>query len=256
MNYSDAAEAIAHDAIFWSLAFDDEEYPVEQLGPLALETGEKFRALGILGLLATADKSHLYANLSQSASLRIKYLEKASAENKQDDHHFVLGRLEPILDLLACKDFSLLSKLQQLSPVGFSKNREYLDDYCYSKILMTLGLNQGMTQDASKDINPELDDLFKTLIELENYLTEDLFSRAALCRALLENNSDDFNDAFHNFIDQTVFAIDEAKANELETSTLVAERSISVEALALLAVAQQQGFNLDQNFQLCPLIAQ
>ncbi|MEP1446869.1 MAG: hypothetical protein ABJK37_12220 [Paraglaciecola sp.] len=255
MNYNDAAEAIAHDAIFWSLAFDDEEYPVEQLGPLALETGEKFRALGILGLLATADKSHLYVNLSQSASLRIKYLEKASAENKQDDHHFVLGRLEPILDLLACKDFSLLAKLQQLSPVDFSKNREYMDDYCYSKILMTLGLNKGMTQCASKDV-PALDDLFKTLELLENYLTEDLFSRAALCRALLENNAGDFSEAFHNFIDQTVFAIDEAKANELETATLVAKRSISVEALALLAVAQQQGFNLNQNFQLCPLIAQ
>lgn len=256
MNYDDTAAAIAADAIFWSMAFDDADYPVDQLGRLALETGNKFRALGIFGLLATADKSHLFDNLRQSASLRIRYLEKVCAENKQDDHHYVLGRLEPIFDLLASKDFSSLAKLQQLSPADFSHKREYLDDYCYGKILMTLGLNKEMNLGINNESDAISDDLFNTLDDLEDSLTEDLFSRAAMCRALLENNAIDFNEAFHQFIDQRAFAIDEAKDTDFETPTLIAERFISVEGLALLAVAQQQGFNVRQNFQLCPLIAQ
>jgi len=256
MNYNDAANAIAADAIFWSMAFDDPDYPVDQLGRLALETGNKFRALGIFGLLATADKSHLIDNLRQSASLRIKYIEKVCAENKQDDHHYVLGRVEPIFDLLASKDFLSLARLQQLSPVDFNSKREYLDDYCYGKILMTLGLNKGLNKGSIQKQDEILDDLFNTLDDLDDFLSEDLFSRAAMCKALLENNVSDFNEAFHEFIDQSAFAIDEAKSTGFDTPSSIAERFISVEGLALLVVAHQQGFNIKQNFQLCPQIAQ
>lgn len=245
MNYNEVADALVYDAAFWAMGFDDPDYPVEQLGKLALETGAKFRALGIYGLLATADKSHLLDNLKQAASLRIRFLEKVIAEKKTDDHHFVLGRVEPIFDLIASKNFSDLEKLVDLSPKQFRHPHEYLDDFSYAKILCHVALEK-----KDDTILPDLD-------ALEEFLEEDLFSRAAMCRALLENNAQDFDEAFHNFIDQTEFSIQEKKAKgDLDEPILIAGRFISVEGLALLALAKLKGFKVNQNFLLCPLIAQ
>ena len=245
MNYGDEAEALAYDASFWAMGFDDPDYPVNQLGKLALEAGEKFRALGIFGLLATADKSHLLDNLTQAASLRIRYLEKVHAETQFEDHHYVLGRVDPIFNLIAANNLSDLNRLKQLSPEDFRKGHEYLDDFSYGKILINVALN---SIDKA---------LFATLDDLEEYLDNDVFSRGAMCRALLENNEQDFDDAFHGFIDQTAFAIEEAKGGgDLEDAIVVAERFVSVEGLALLALSKSRGFTLQQNFLLCPKVAQ
>ena len=63
MDLEEAAEDLVHDAVFWAMAFEDDEYPVAELGPLALEAGAKFRALGIMGFLATADKANFWPKM-------------------------------------------------------------------------------------------------------------------------------------------------------------------------------------------------
>ena len=69
MELKDCAEPLALDIAFWLGAFEDEEYPVDQLGKLSLELAEKLRAVGIILLLTNADSDGFYFNLIRGGRL-------------------------------------------------------------------------------------------------------------------------------------------------------------------------------------------
>lgn len=249
MNYEDSATALAYDAAFWAMAFEDEDYDLAALGDIALEVGRKFRALGIMGLLATGDNAHLHDNLRLSGEYRNRYLQRVVSARQYDAHHYVCGRVNPVFDLVAAGENAVLASMKTLSPPDFFPQREYLPDHCYANILSAFSLSGSGVSSAEGSSIP----LY--IEQYEQWLDGETDPRFECCRALAESDEPAFLDAFHLLLAQRVEHIEERRSMDLEDVIIAAERFIFVEGLALLRLARLQSFDVDQDFALCPRIA-
>lgn len=249
MNYNDAADALAYDAAFWAMAFEDEHYDLSALGTIAVELGQKLRALGILGLLATGDSAHLHNNLRLSGEYRVKYLQRVASSARDDQHHYTRGRVNPVFDLITAGDNALLTSLIQASPAAFQSQREYLPDYCYVNLLAGFSL---------ADALPPFTQLLSTQASLklyEQWLDGETDPRFDLCKAIADGNEAGFLDAFDRLLAQRVEHIEERRHTVLEDAVVATERFIFVEGLAVLTIARRHSFDVDQDFALCPYSA-
>lgn len=250
MNYEDSATALSYDAAFWATAFDDEGYDLTALGDIALEVGRKCRALGIMGLLATGDDSHLHDNLRLSGEYRLKYLQRVIATGQQQEqHHYARGRLQPVFDLIAAGEHTLLKSLNDLSPTDFNPKREYLPDHCYVSLLCEFSLSDSLPLDTEEN------SIQTSLEQYEQWLDGETDPRFELCTAIAENDESAFRDAFEMLLAQRVDHIEEHRETDLEDAIIAAERFIFVEGLAVLRIARFHSFDVDQDFTLCPLSA-
>lgn len=246
MNFDDTATALAYDAAFWAMAFEDDDYDLTVLGDIALEVGRKFRALGIMGLLATGDDSHLHDNLRLSGEYRVDYLQRVVAAQRYDLHHHVRGRVNPVVDLIAAGENSLLASLMALSPSEHHPQREYLPDHCYVNLLAAFSLSMADADSFDRA------SATTSLEQYEQWLDGETDPRFEICSAFANNDETAFLDAFHMLLAQRLEHIEEHRATDLDDAIIAAERFIFVEGLALLRIARLRSFTVDQDFALCP----
>lgn len=246
MNFDESATALAYDAAFWAMAFDDEDYDLIALGDIALEVGRKFRALGIMGLLATGDNSHLHDNLRLSGEYRVKYLQRVVTAQRYELHHFVLGRVHPVFDLIAAGENTLLASLMDLSPSDLHPQREYLADHCYINLLAAFSLSGSAATGFDEGT------VRTSLEQYEQWLNGETDPRFEICTAFANSDEAAFLDAFHMLLAQRLNDIEEHRDTDLEDAIIAAERFIFVEGLALLRIARLRSFEVDQEFALCP----
>lgn len=246
MNYNDSADALAYDAAFWAMAFEDENYDLSALGDISLELGRKLRAIGILGLMATGDNSHLNDNLRLSGDYRLQYLQRVVKSKRDDQHHYVWGRLNPVFDIVASGDTAQIASLIQHSPDDFYADREYLPDYCYANLLSTFSLAPTHATE-----NDELR-ISSMLEQYEQWLDGETDPRFEICTAIALSDEAGFLDGFDMLLAQRVDAIEERRATDLEDVLIATERLIFVEGLALLRIARQRSYNVEQDFIMCP----
>ncbi|MFK7852589.1 MAG: Imm49 family immunity protein [Granulosicoccus sp.] len=246
MNYNDSADALAYDAAFWAMAFEDENYDLAALGDISLELGRKLRAIGILGLMATGDNSHLHDNLRRSGDYRVQYLQRVFKAKRDDQHHYVWGRLNPVFDIVASGDNAQIASIAQYSPGEFYTNREYLPDYCYANLLSTFSLGPSHAIE-----NDELR-ISSMLEQYEQWLDGETDPRFEICSAIALSDEAGFLDAFDMLLAQRVDSIEERRSTDLEDILIATERLIFVEGLALLRIARQRSFNVDEDFIMCP----
>jgi hypothetical protein len=235
--YDDTARALAAKTALWALPLFDRDQPPEALGTLALDTSRGLRALAIMALLGPGNEQQFLANLSRSARAWALFLRRAKGATPRP-HHYVSGRIEPILDGIAAGDDAAITSIRALAPADKQGRSEYEDDFCYARLL--LGLMVG----------PDEIDTLAPLID--RFRAFDDGARVAACDALLRRDAGAFSPALTEIIE----AFQRRCAEEAEvadaTPEVIARSSICIEALALLRLAERRLFSVPDEHPLCP----
>lgn len=245
MKLEDYAEDLAYEIAFWMLGLTDPKYPVDELGTLSLELSSKFRALGIMALVAKADSDLFYHNLIRSGIARETYLTRLNKEGIDEDHHSVSGRYEPLLDAVAAGNLDLARRIVNLSSIEWHKGHEYEDDYCYAQTLHRLV----RVTPPEQEISPLLD-------RFEAYLEGEPSARLYVCKALVDRDQDAFDEAFDALLkeQEAKIAADKARC-QMEDTIVIAQRQVFVEGLAILRLAEGRGLTTQSDYRYCPSLA-
>lgn len=237
-------EPLAYEIAFWSQALENVDYPNDQLGGVALEVSERFRTLAIL-LLLTGDATAFCFNLSRSGQARAAYLRRMQQSGIVDDHHQGAGRYPPLVDAISAGDFETALTIADLSPREFLQGHEYEDDYCFGQMLHIL---VSRTEDTESFIS--ITDRF------EKYLGDDADARLGLCIALYNQDQKQFDESFDEFLNERSERIESDKARgQIESSTVVAIRTVYVDGLAVLRLADRANIRTQAEYLYCPSFA-
>jgi len=245
MKLAEYGQAVAYEVAFWMQGLANPSYPAAQLGGLSQDLTRKLRALAILGLVAAADGDCFHHNLIRSGRVRRLYLRRMRLAGQTQDHHFGSGHYEPLLDALAAGDWELARQIVEASPTEYREGHEYEDDYCYARMVSCWSLEPPLEQEV-----PEYLSRFAAYVEGQPN------PRLALCRALQGGEQAAFDEALAGFLDARDLEIEAAQTRgQLEEPHVVALRRVSVEALALLRLAERRGLRTESEYRYCPSLA-
>lgn len=243
--FRDDCEDLAYEIAFWMQGLEDPDYPLGELGGLTREICSHLRSLGIMVLLSQGKSDRFLHNLIRSGRLRLAYLNRVRHEGRLDEHDFVSGICEPLLDAIAAGDLELAAQLGAAAPGAHRPEHEYEDDYCYARIVGCL--LQGRQSDAV---------VLPLLARMEAYLGDPDEARIVICRSLVGTDQVAFDVALSAFLDARTKAIeaDEARG-ELAEPPVLAQRMVYVDGLAMLRLAELRGFRADPDYLYCPSLA-
>ncbi|WP_437585655.1 Imm49 family immunity protein [Sorangium sp. So ce1000] len=244
MKLAEHGEALAYDIAFWMAAAADPGYPIVQLDQLSVELSGKLRALAIMVLLVKADSDRFYHNLIRSGLVRETYLRRCRDE-VFSGHHRVSGRIASLLDSIAAGEIPLARRIAALSPAEHRQGHEYEDDYCYAQVLHL------WVADPARDegIAPILD-------YFEAFLEGRTDPRLDCCRALWTREQKPFDEAFDALLAERVAETEAAiERGQEEEPSVVSQRYVSIEGLALLRLAEARGLSTRREYPLCPSLA-
>jgi hypothetical protein len=237
MSYKHAGFNLAATTAMWSLPQFDADTPPEMVGALAVETCTNLRILGILAWLDEKDEQQFLANLSRSARAWVMFLGRAKEVDPRP-HHYVSGRIDPILDGIAAGDMEAIARIAELAPAEKQGRSEYEDDYCYARLLMGL---------SSTTIDKD------GLVPLVGrYRRFEDGARAGACAALLDADKVAFNRYLRQVIANFKKAADELYERTEDSPELTARCSVCVEGLALLRLAAKLSIPAGAKYPLCP----
>jgi Immunity protein 49 len=242
---SEYLDILSYDVAFWLTAFRNPDYPPAQLGDVCVQVTAKLRTAAIIALLTKGSSDSFHHNLIRSARCRIAYLERLRQEGILDDHHQGSGRIDPFLDSVAAADFGSARQIVQLSLREWLEGHEYEEDFCYAQIVHGLIT---VPTDLSR-----LELLFDRF-EVASEGRKD--ARLDVCRAIARRDQHAFDEAFDGLIAERAKHIEAERArNRIEEPTMMAERQVYVEGLALLQIAGRLRFSTEAEYAFCPSIA-
>jgi hypothetical protein len=235
---------LAYEAAFWWQGVANPTYPIDEMGKLSLEVSNKFRVLAIVTLVTQGESDFFYHNLIRSGRSREAYLLRLRQEGISD-HHGCSGRYESLLDAVAAGDLPLARHIADLSPGEWQEQHEYEDDYCYAQCL-----HRFIRAEPPRD---QLDTLFgRWAVYLDGKDT----ARLNVCQALSTQEQKAFEEAFEALLDEQQAKIGADKERgQFEDPSVVAQRRVFVEGLALLRLADIRGLNTQQEYRYCPSLA-
>jgi hypothetical protein len=238
-------EILAYDIAFWLAAFQNPEYPPKQLGEVSVQVTAKLRAAAIIALLTKGDSDTFFHNLIRSARSRIAYLQRLTDDGITTDHHLASGRVDAFLNAVAAADFGSARHIVALSPGGWMQGHEYEDDFCYAQIVH--GLITVPTDMA------RLESLFE---RFERVLDGQTDVRLDVTRAIAHRDQTAFDETFEALLALRTRHIEAEKArNRIEEPTMIAERQVYIEGLALLQIATRLKFATQAEYIYCPSAA-
>jgi len=244
MSLAEDVESLAYELAFWIQGIEDADTPIDEMAKLAHEVSGNLRSLAIMLLLSKGKVDRFHHNLIRSARIRLAYLERVHREGAFEQHDFVASVCDPLFDAVAAGAIELAIQIADLSPTQPRPGHEYEDDHCYAQAMQLL--IRGRSADAG---------VAPLLRRMEDFLGDPDDARIGLCRALTGTDQQAFDEAFLAFLETRTQQIEEAQVYELEEPPLLAQRAISIEALALLRLAQMRGFDSELEYQYCPSIA-
>jgi len=245
MKLTEYLEIMSYDIAFWMAGVRDPEFPLEQLGNVCTDVTAKLRAAAIISLLGKADSDTFFHNLIRSGRCRQKYLNRLREADRIGDHHQASGRVDPFLDAVAAEDFVTAREIVRLSPHEWLQGHEYEDDYCYAQIVHEL-------ISAQTSIT-RMNFLFT---RYEAALQGAPDARLDVTRAIAERDQPAFETAFEALLARRTLQIDAEKArNKIEEPSVVAERQVYIEGLAMLRIAGRLGLPTQGDYLYCPSVA-
>ena len=239
-------KALIVDLAFWSQGLMNPSYPLDQLGKLANEVSDKFRALAIMQLLTEGNTDLFLHNLMRSGRSRETYLQRLKDAGVSADFDQVSGRFSPLLDAIAANDLDRARRIASLSPSDFRSGYEYEDDYCYGQLLRLL----------LADVDPSESELITLFERYERWLDGEASPRLAVCMALAQRNQRDFDTALDDlllFFELSIQA--DKERGRHEDDCVIAERQVCVEALAILRLAGLRNLTTAEEYRYCPSLA-
>lgn len=239
-------QALILDLAFWSQGLTNPSYPLDQLGRLANEVSDKFRALAIMQLLTEGNTDLFLHNLMRSGRSRETYLQRVKDAGLDSDYDQVSGRFRPLLDAVAANDLERAQRITALCPNDFRSGYEYEDDYCYGQLLKLL----------LSDPEPSKSQYITLFERYERWLDGEASPRLAACMALQQRNQRDFDTALEDlllFFELSIQA--DKERGRHEDDCVIAERQVCVEALAILRLAGLRGLHTADEYRYCPSLA-
>jgi hypothetical protein len=245
MKLREYSEPLSFDTAFWMGGVHNPDYPLDQLGSLSLEVSEKLRGMAIIVLLTKGDSDTFYHNLMRSGIAREIYLRRCRDSGLLGDHHRASGRYEPFLDAVAAGDFALAGRIAALSPAEWMADHEYEDDYCYARSLFAL-----IAVPTDVEALPDL------TAKWEAFLDGEPSAKLAVVRALQQVNQREFNEGFSDLLRERKMQIAaDIARGQFEKPTVIAQRQVFIEGLALLRLAGVRGLTSEAEYMYCPAIA-
>lgn len=245
MKLTEYLDIIAYDIGFWMAAFQNPDYPLDQLGDVSIDVTEKLRAAAIIALVGKGDSDAYFHNLMRSARCRIAYLRRLSDAGISNAHHQASGRVGPLLDAIAAADFATARQIVALSPREWLQGHEYEDDFCYAQLLHCL---LSVPPDTGR-----LQQLFERFAKVLDGQDEPRF---AVMKALVDRDQAGFDAAFEALLVARTAAIEAEKARKkIEEPAMIAERQVYVEGLALLQIATRLKILTENEYIYCPSMA-
>jgi len=236
---------VAIDVAVWSGGLDDPAYPFPKLGRLSVEIAQKFRALGIMMLLADGSTDAFLHHQIRAGRARLKYLERARREGKSDDFFQASGRYQPLLSAIAAQDWTLAREIASLS-ANNQLEGEYEDDHCVAQIVHRL---IQLPPAPEAEIQPFLD-------QFEAYLEGAADPRFSVLSAIVKSDQAAFDAAFPDLQAAFDLKVKEAIARrQLEEPVTLALREVDVDGIAFLKLAEQRGLVTEDDYPFCPSLA-
>lgn len=242
MKLTEYLDIIAYDIGFWMAAFQNPDYPLDQLGDVSIDVTGKLRTAAIIALVGKGDSDAYHHNLIRSAGCRIAYLGRLREAGVSDAHHQASGRVGPLLDAIAAADFTRARQIVALSPRNWLQGHEYEDDFCYAQLLHLL-----------LSVPLDTDRLQQLFLRYEGVLDGQEDPRLDVMKALVERDQAGFDAAFEALLVSRTAAIEADKARKrIEEPTMIAERQVYVEGLALLQIATRLKIATESEYIYCP----
>jgi len=207
-------EVLAYDIAFWMTAFQNPDYPLEQLGEVTQNVTAKLRAAAIIALLTKGDSDSYYHNLMRSARCRLAYLQRCRAAGLEADHHQASSRLGGFIDAVAAADFVTARQIVALSPAGWLQGHEYKDDFCYAQILHGLIAAQ-----------PDAERMTGLFEGFEKTLEGRADARFVVAKSIFGRNQAEFDAGIEALVAQRTADIEAGKGrHKIEEPVMIAER--------------------------------
>ncbi len=222
---------------------------IAKMGYIFDELAEQFEALALCHLLRFADVEEYRRNLIRSGQARLYYLQRSQMEGSHKDRHLALGRTRSFLDTVVAGDLNLARQIADNSSDFWNFDWEYEDDFCY--ILFLHRIVQSYPQFPNADSA-------QILRRFEYSLADKHSNRLAVCKTLSTGDPASFTSALSLLLEDEYEAVekaqDSAKVHEGDLAYWPS-RFVSIEGLALLALAELVRMRVDDEFDRCPLIA-
>jgi hypothetical protein len=223
----------------------EERVDLLRLGNVFEQLSMYYRALGICHLSAKGAVGDFLQYLVQSALTRRHYL--AGVAGGGEARYRRASFLDTVLDAMAARQWRLSASLFQSVAQTWTEGEEYEDDFCYADFLRRI----------ATDAPAGIDDL---LTRWEAVLEGHADVRLDVARAFVARSPGDFEQALSALLasaEQRAAAIADPVTGSLlaDEETFFPNRWVSVEGLALLALAERVGIDAAQEFPACPPLA-
>jgi hypothetical protein len=217
---------------------------------------QAFEARGIYHLLLELDVARVVINLQRSAQARRYFLRKTREQQSADQLFVALSRTDAIFDCIAGGDWRLAMEIRSLSPQDWSWEGEYFEDFCYHALLhaYVAAAVQRTGLEGAQELRLRLESVVADIPGSAIDVT-----RLDLCAAFLSGEEDAFWEAFERLVEvsgEIAAAVPLADGRVFEFPWLAADRFVSIELLAWIALARSRGFRPPQpEYNRCPSVA-
>ncbi len=217
------------------------------LGEKTEDLCRSYRALAICTLSEGADTTGFFHWLLHSPIMRKYYLETVDQKGLGAPQYRRVGFVDPILDAMAARQWELAVQIGHLSATDWLEGFEYEEDYCYGEFLR-LAARGAMTE------IPVVLSRWARVIGGG----EDL--RLTLAESIASHDSPGFEFGLRSLLQDAAARANQAASPD-EGSVLASEYSfhpnrwVSIEGLALLAIAEREKIGVDFELEGCPRIA-
>jgi hypothetical protein len=156
----------------------------------------------------------------------------------------VTSYANPLLDAIACQYWDGVAAIADASRTSWNPDYEYEDDFLYVRFLIEFGLRRD--RGAGK----------RSVERYEEVLDGPPDARLEVCRALLDGDAGAFDEGLVRLLDER----DERIQGLIVRGTIGDDAArwlahVSVEGLALLAIAEREGLETAEHYLHCPAIA-
>ena len=213
----------------------------DRAGPLYESLTDAFQGLAICNLLLHYNPEQFRTDLVFAAGARRQLLQVCLRDSASPVHR-ALSRTEALFCAIAARDDVLTGELVRLGPTEWIPDGEYEADFCYHAILSHLAASQQATELAS---STDLIDRFEAALETPD-------PRLGICQAFLDEDPEAFRLAFDDLLVERAAWAEEMYPFRRDQLLFLAARHVFVEGLALLALADQKGWSMPDEYAFCP----
>jgi hypothetical protein len=222
-------------------------HDLAKMGKVCEDFSTHYRALGICLLSEDADVDGFFHYLVQSALTRRHYLQGIQRLGGGEPCYRRASFIDPAFDAIAAQQWRLAADIFGCVSHTWLEGEEYEDDYCYAEFIRRQVIENGAGAE-------------QLLSHWNGVLEGGADRRLDVAKALHARDVTAFYESLTSLLnakEAEARAIADPLSGSVRADELIffPNRWVSVEGLALLAIANRQGLDLQEDFLACPPLA-